>query len=403
LCVVLLTGRFGWSADWPQFLGPARNGVYPGTDLAKSWPKDGPPLVWQRKVGQGFSGPAVSQGKLVLFHRLEGKEVIECLDANSQAALWHFEYPTGYRDDFGFDEGPRATPTITGDKVYTLGAEGTIHCLDLARGKVLWSISAKDQFHAPKGFFGMVCSPLVVNQNVLVSLGGASAGIVAFDKDSGKLLWKATDDEAGYSSPVSATLEGKMAAVFLTRAGLVVLDPQNGKVQAQLPWRSRNQASVNAATPLVIGDLIFMSASYGTGAALVQLHGSSLTKIWASDDALSNHYATSVSKDGYLYGFHGRQEMGQSFRCIELKTGRVSWSRDDFGAGTVLLAGDHLLVMREDGQLLLLSASPRAYEELARAQVLSNGVRAYPAVADGLFFARSKDTLICLDLRRSGS
>jgi outer membrane protein assembly factor BamB len=387
------------AADWPQFLGPTRNGVYAGDPLPPSWPKEGPPLIWQKQIGQGFSGPAISAGQLILFHRQNDRECVDCLDAVRGTALWHFEYPTAYHDDFGFDEGPRATPTIDHAKVYTFGAEGALHCLDLATGKMLWSVSTKDQFHTPKGFFGAACSPLVVGGKVLANIGGANGcGIVALNQDTGRLLWHATDDEASYSSPVSASLDAKPSALFFTRDGLVGLDPNAGQVRFTFHWRSRNQASVNAATPLVIGDSVFLSASYGTGAVLLRIHGNNLEKIWASDDVLSNHYSTSVYHDGFLFGFHGRQEFGQVLRCVEVRTGKIRWTKEGFGAGTLLLAGDKLLVLKETGELVMLTASPDQYQELARAQILSSGVRPYPALANGLYFARSKDKLVCLDV-----
>ena len=157
---------------------------------------------------------------------------------------------------------------------------------------------------------------------------------------------------------------------------------------------------MNAATPLVIGDLIFISAQYGPGAAALKYDGSTLTELWASDDALSNHYATSVYHDGHLYGFHGRQEFGPSFRAVELRTGKVRWSQDNFQAGSVVLAGNRLVILRETGELILAAASPDGFRPLARAQVLPATVRAFPAIADGLLYARNDKTLICLDLRR---
>ena len=389
------------ASDWPQFLGPARNGVYTGSDLADSWPKEGPPVLWRKRIGQGFSAPAVYSAKLILFHRLENQEIVECLDAADGKSIWTFEYPTGYRDDFGFDEGPRATPTIADGKVFTFGAEGVLHCLDFNSGKKIWSVNTKSAFQAPKGFFGMACSPLVEGNAVLLNIGGADgAGIVAFDTAAGKLLWKATEDEASYSSPVAATLNDRRYAFFFNRRGLVALDPSNGKVFFDFPWRPAIHASVSAAAPLVIGDQIFLSASYQTGAILLRVENNRVEKVWSADDALSNHYATSVYHDGFLYGFDGRQESGPNLRCVELKTGKIRWSEDRFGAGTVTLAGQRLLLLKENGELLLAPASPDGFKPIARAQLLPNGVRAYPAVADGHLYARSKDTLICVDLRK---
>src|SRR5579872_3843962 len=189
LCSLFLTQA--WGGDWPQFLGPARNGVYAGADLAETWPKEGPPVVWQKSVGQGFSGPAVADHKLILFHRRDDKETVECLEAKTGKPVWIFAYPTAYQDDFGFDEGPRATPSIADGRVYTFGAEGALHCMDFATGKEIWSVNAKTEFQAPKGFFGIACSPLVEGSAVLLNIGGAGgAGIVAFDKATGKVLWK---------------------------------------------------------------------------------------------------------------------------------------------------------------------------------------------------------------------
>jgi|SRR5579862_117407 len=397
----LLLGAAARAEDWPQFLGPTRNGVYAATDLAVSWPKAGPAVMWKKDVGQGFSGPVVANGKLILFHRVGDSEVVECLNALTGQRIWLTESPTRYRDDFGFDEGPRGTPTITAGRVVTCGAEGMLQSLDFSTGKRMWSVDTRAKFAFPKGFFGAACSPLVDGDRVLVNVGGPNgAGIVAFDAATGKILWTATNDDAGYSAPVAASIGGARHAFFLTRNGVVDLDPANGKVRFQFPWRSRNNASVNAAAPLVIGDLLFVSASYGAGAGVFQVDGTNAKKLWSSDEALSNHYATSVYQDGYLYGYHGRQEYGPSLRAVELKTGKVAWSADDFKAGTITLAAGYLLVMREGGELLLAPASPKAFQPVAKAQVLPATVRSYPALADGRVYIRNEKTLVCLDLRK---
>ncbi len=393
------------SSDWPQILGPARNGVYAGSDLAEAWPKAGPPIVWQKKIGRGFAGPAVAAGKLILFHRLEDKETVACLDAQTGDELWQIDYPTAYRDDFGFDDGPRAVPAVADGRVYTFGAEGALYCLDLATGRKIWNVDTKTGFKAGKGYFGMACSPLVEGNAVLMNIGGANgAGIVAFDKATGKLLWKATDDEASYSSPTAATINGMRHVFVFTRSGLAALAPLSGKVEFQFPWRASYSASVNAATPLVIDDLVFLSASYQTGAVLLRVKESSFETVWSGDDLLSNHYATSVYRDGFLYGFDGRADPGfqppPSLRCVEFKTGKVRWSKTGLGAGTVTLADDALLLLMENGQMLRVAAQSGQYKETARAQIFPAGMRAFPALADGYLYARSKDKLFCVDLRK---
>jgi hypothetical protein len=211
-------------------------------------------------------------------------------------------------------------------------------------------------------------------------------------------------DEASYSSGSAVTIGGKRVAVFLTRTNLIGLDPATGKIQFQRRWRALQAASVNAATPVVVhdttGDFIFVSAEYGPGAGVLRVDGAMLTPVWTDDDTLNNHYATSIYRDGILYGFHGRQEYGQSLRAVDFKTGKVRWTQERFLAGSLLLAGDRLLILRETGELVLAAASPEAFRPLARGQVLPATVRPFPALAGGLLYARNEKTLVCLDLRR---
>jgi outer membrane protein assembly factor BamB len=398
--VAVAMGAQGAAYDWPQFLGPERNGVYRGPALAETWGASGPAVVWRKEIGQGLSGPVVAQNRLILFHRVSDQELVEAFDARTGTSQWRYAYPTAYRDDFGFDEGPRAVPVVVDGVVYTFGAEGQLHALDLATGRRIWSEDTKRRFGVPKGFFGAAGSPLVEDGRVLANVGGKNAGIVAFDAKTGKVLWTATDDEASYSSAVGAAIGGRRYAIFLTRNGLVGVDPVTGALQFQRRWRARLAASVNVATPLVVGDLIFISAEYGPGAAALRVEGSKLIDLWASDEVLSNHYATSVYHDGYLYGFHGRQEYNPSFRAVELRTGKVRWSQDRFRGGSVSLVGDRLLILRETGELILAAASPDGFKPFARAQVLPPTLRAYPALSDGFLYVRNDDTLVCLDLRR---
>ena len=391
--------------DWPQFLGPQRNGVYGGPPLQTKWPAGGPTKLWQKAIGTGFAGPAVAGDRLILFHRLNDEEVVDALDAKSGAPRWHYAYKTTYRDDFGFDEGPRAVPVVAQNRVYTFGAEGQLRAIDLETGKEAWAVDTMRRFHVRKGFFGAAGSPLVEDGRVIANVGGDNnSGIVAFNAQTGAVLWTATSHEASYSSPIGATFGGRKAAVFFTRQGLVALDPATGAVRFQKSWRSRSQASVNAASPIVSGDLIFLSATYETGAALVRVKDDALSEVWSSDESMSNHYATSVVRDGVLYGFHGRQEFNPSFRAVDLNTGKVRWSEDRFRAGTVTLAGDTLVILREPGELVLAQASPQAFRPIARAQILPPTLRAYPAIADGILYVRNSDTgghdvLAAFDLR----
>ena len=388
------------SQDWPQFLGVDRDGRYPER-VGTAWTGDGPRETWRREVGAGFAGPVVSDGRLILFHRVGGTEVVEALEAETGRELWRHESPTTYRDDFGFDEGPRSAPVVSDGRVVTFGAQGVLQVLDVETGRPSWSVETHRRYGVRKGFFGAAGVPLVTGGLVIANVGGPEAGIVAFDVETGEERWVATRDEASYSSGVAVTLAGEPLAVFLTRNLLVGLDPRTGAERFREAWRARLRASVNAATPMVVDDLVFVSAEYGPGAGVFRMGGEQLEPLWRSNDVMSNHYATSVHHDGTLYGYHGRQEFGPSLRAVDLQSGTVHWSEDRFGAGAILVADDQLVVMRESGELVVADASPEGFAVLARAQVLPGVVRAYPALASGRLYVRNTDTLVSLDLSAS--
>jgi outer membrane protein assembly factor BamB len=398
LAVVLIVAVAG--ADWPQLLGPKRDGSSAETALQTTWPGKGPPVVWQHEVGEGYSGPVVAGGKLILHHRVGDDEVVECLDAVTGKGLWKVAAPADYSDSYGKGDGPRSTPLIAGGKVYTLGASGKLQCLSLADGKRLWQRDLLRDYTVPRSFFGVGTSPLLEGDLLLVNVGGKDAGVVAFQKDTGKEVWRATSQGASYSSPIAADIDGVRHAIFFTRQGLLSLDPADGKVRFEKRWRSRMEASVNAATPLVLGDLIFLTACYNTGAVLLRASKDRVEELWSNDESLSSHFGTPVHVNGYLYGFDGRQESGTEFRCVELKTGKVMWKQDGFGCGSIIAGGGMLLVLSEGGALVLVEPTPTGYREKARASLLSKPVRAAPALSEGRLYARDGSRLICVDLRK---
>lgn len=384
-------------ADWPQHLGPTRDGHSPETGLLKEWPGDGPPKLWEAAVGSGFSGPVVAAGKVVLFHRIGDNEVLQCWAAGDGKELWKAGFPTGYVDDFGFDDGPRATPSITDGRVYAVGAEGHLVCVKLDDGSKVWERDLARDYPFKKGFFGVGPSPLVDDKRVYLNVGGEGAGVVALDRDTGKELWKATDDAASYSSPVLADVGGKRAVVFLTRAGLLVLDPATGAVRHQTPYRARLHASVNAATPLVADGHLFLSSSYNVGATLFKTDGWS--RVWANDESLTNHYNTSVKVGDFLYGLHGRQESGADLRCVEWATGKVRWSQEHYGCATLIAADGRLIAVCENGDVVQFAATPEGYKSLGRFTGLEKVVRAAPALSDGRLFARDSKRLVVWNLK----
>jgi outer membrane protein assembly factor BamB len=390
-------------ADWPQFLGPDRNGTSPEARLRASWPPKGPPVVWEKDVGEGYSGPVVSGGRLILFHRVGDEEVVQCLDAADGKELWKQTTPTNYEDPLGKGNGPRSTPAVADGRVYTLSPGGLLQCLRLDDGRRLWKRALLEDYQVPPSFFGVGTSPLVEGGLVLINVGGRDAGIVAFARETGREVWKATGQGASYASPVAATIDGVRHALFFTREGLVSVDPATGAVRFSKRWRSRINASVNAASPVVFDGHVFLSACYGTGAVLLRVKKDGADEVWSNDESLSCHFNTPVYLDGHLYGFHGREDLadeGGCLRCVEARTGKVLWTAEGRGVGTLTLADGRLIVLGESGELSLVFPDPEKHRELARAAVLGRPCRAHPALADGRLYARDGRKLVCLDLKR---
>ncbi|HVK17682.1 MAG TPA: PQQ-binding-like beta-propeller repeat protein [Fimbriiglobus sp.] len=387
------------AADWPNIHGPNRDNHSAETGLNWAW-KDGPPVAWRLDVGAGFAGVAVSGGSVFLFHRVNAEEVLTALDPATGKEKWKFAARTRYVDDFGFDDGPRCVPVVSGGRVFALGANGDLHAVETATGKKLWHRNLLADYKAPKGYFGVGAGPIVIADRLLVNVGAKGAGIVAFDPATGKELWKATDDPPGYAAPAVIDLGGKLHAAFLTRGGLVVVEPVSGAVKFSKPWRSRLDASVNAAAPVVRKDELLLTVSYGAGAVLLKAKAGEWDEVWTNDRSLSSHYNTPVLVGDHLYGVHGRQEGGGAqLRCVEWKTGEVKWTVERFGVASLLAVDGGLLAVREGGELVRFEANPQAFKETARAKVLDGTVRAAPALSDGRLFLRDEKRLVCVKLK----
>ena len=381
------------AGDWPQILGPQRDGIVTNEQLATDWSGGGPQDLWQRPVGDGFAGPAVVDDRVVIFHRVGNEELLEALDAKTGKSLWKQAFATSFQSGYSSDSGPRCTPVIHDGHVYAYGGGGNLHCVALETGKTLWSRDLFGDFKAPDGYFGAGSSPLPVGDRLLVNVGGDGAGIVALSAETGKTLWQATDERASYSSPVLAKLRDQELAVFITRLNVVAVTPENGKEVFRMPFGARGP-TVNAANPLVLDGRLFLSASYGVGATYVDVRAGEPKIVWESDDVMSSQYSTSVPRGDYLYGVDGRADFGPTrLRCFEARTGKVAWTEEDFGMASVILVGDQLLCMKTAGELVLAAASPEGYQQRGRAKLLDGTCRALPALSNGRFFVRNENTL----------
>ena len=396
------------AGDWPQILGPDRNGIARDESLADQWPTNGPPTVWERPVGSGFSAISVAGGKAVLFHRKGQEEIAEAINAKTGQTIWSRSFPAAYVPSFTSDSGPRATPLIRDGRVYLYGAQAAIYCLDMSDGKVLWQRDAYEDYSSkrpsrgepPEGYFGFGSSPILEGNRLLINIGGSTkdAGIVAFDATTGKTLWKATDERASYSSPVAATIGKQRHVIFATRLNVVSVDPADGRVLFRFPFGRLGPAATGAC-PVVLGDTVFLSASYGFGAVLAKAGASGAIEVWSDDEVMSSQYTTCVRHGELLFGIHGRQDQGfAALRCFNPKTKQIAWTKEDFGYATLLLADDKLVILTTDGELVLAEANTKKYVELARTRLFNSTTRAIPAFSNGSLFVRDKATLKCMDL-----
>ena len=416
--------------DWPRFLGPTGDSVSPETGLVAPWPKDGPRLVWQKRLAEGYAAAVISRGRLFVFDRLRTRARLSCLKSETGDSLWTFEYPTDYTDLYNYSGGPRCCPVVDGDRVYLYGPEGMLHCLHVEDGKVIWKKDVNAEFGVVQNFFGVGSTPVIEGDLLITQVGGspkgttetrptldlqgADSGVVAFDKRTGKVVYHVSDELASYSSPVLATINGRRWCFVLARGGLIGFDPSSGKVDFHYPWRAKTLESVNASNPVVVGDRVFISETYGPGAALLEVKPGSCKEVWTDADKPRNksmqcHWNTPIHVDGYLYGSSGRHTENAELRCIELATGKVMWSVPDLKRCSLLLVDGHFVCLSEDGALRLLKVNPKKYEEVSRVDLkrteegeevplLQYPTWAAPVLSHGLLYLRGRDRLVCLEV-----
>jgi outer membrane protein assembly factor BamB len=393
------------SAGWPQWRGPRRDGIVRAPDLLTAWPDDGPTELWQARIGDGYSSFAVKDGRVYTLFQQGGQEVVQCWRAEDGKEVWHHAYDSPHAPaDY---PGPRSTPTLDGDRVYTVGSAGTFLCLDAANGSPHWKHELLTEFHASPPKWGIAFSPLIDGDLVFTSPGGRGGNsLAAFNKTTGELVWKALDDPAGYSSPIAVTIAGVRQIVFFTGDNLVGVTAREGKPCWRFAWETTYD--VNAATPLFfqarkgerILDYVFISSGYGKGCALLKIASSASGRFQAKmvyqGNQLSSHFASPIRHGDYLYGFDDSRLI-----CLEIRTGKVKWTRAGVNKGSLLCVDDHLLVLGEQGKLSLVQATPKAYEEEAGARPFRKRCWTMPVLADGRLFLRAEEEVKCLDLRKS--
>ncbi len=389
--------------DWPSYRGPNGDGTTPA-DFGKVWDTAGPKQVWKADTAKGFSSITVSGGiaSTLVTRDLEGSpaEHVVAFDSSTGKELWAqplklAKYDGGGDDGTGDNkggDGPRSTPTISGDNLYVYGSNLDLYCFDAKSGKKVWDKDIPKEFGGKNIRWQNAISPLIEGEFVIVSGGGAGAAFIALDKATGSLKWKSGDDTITHATPAAATIHGTRQIIFFAKSGLVALTPADGKEL----WRQEYKFNIStAASPVVFEDVVYCSAGYGVGggAYKIEKKGSawSSTELWRKEgNDVANHWSTPVIKDGYLYGMFQFKNYGEGpVKCVDIRTGEVKWEQKGFGPGNVILSGDRILALSDKGELILFSAKPDAYKELARADVLDGKCWSTPTLANGLIFARS--------------
>jgi outer membrane protein assembly factor BamB len=445
--------------DWPRFLGPHANNISTETGLLDKWPTNGPPWRWEKTVGAGYSAPSVRGELLVLHHRVVGEEIVEAFTAADGKAVWRHAYPSRFVDPYGYNNGPRSTPLLTDKFCYTFGAEGKLCCLELQTGRLVWQRDTAKDWNVPEAFFGVGSTPVLEGDRLMVMVGGQpNSGLVALDSATGKTLWEnvgrtnwqgvvttgwrreepyqwtGQEKLASYATPVTATIHGQRHLLCVMRQGLVSVNPTNGAVNFSYWFQSLANDSVNAMCPVVQDDLVLISgAYYRIGAVLLRVKpdGRSVEQVWRQPSQVPNslpairntppqpleiHWNTPVLHDGFLYAFCGRDEPDAQFNCVEFKTGKLMWSRDErcqkhppqgsqfpsYGRGSAILADGKLIALGEGGKLGMFKVNPKQPEEICSFQVPQLGYPCWaaPVLSRKRLYLRSENRLVCFSLAK---
>jgi outer membrane protein assembly factor BamB len=428
-------------SDWPIFLGPNQDSRSIETGILTKWGETGPKLVWHKRLGTSYGAPTIAAGRLMQFDRFGDQSRLYCLNSQTGQELWKYEFPTKYEDLYGYNNGPRCSPVIDGDRVYAYGVDGLLVCCQADDGKPVWQKNLNKEFGVVQNFFGVGSTPVVEGDLLIVMVGGSPPeshmvapgqldrvdpngnGIVALDKLTGEVKYKIGDELASYASLKLATIGDRRWCFAFCRGGLLAFEPSTGKLDFHYPWRDKQLESVNASMPVVVGDQVLISECYGVGATLLKVSPGKYEVVWKDDErkrdkSLQTHWMTPIFESGHLYACSGRHTENATLRCLEWATGKVLWEQPGMARTSLLAIDGHFLCLGEYGQLWLLKLTPEKPELVASIDysdpdlgqkllgqpgaVLQYPCWAAPIVSHGLLYLRGKDRLICLELIPNG-
>jgi len=418
------------TSGWPRFLGPSDDGHSPETHLLTDFTPSKPTRIWEVKRGRSHTAPVIVGDRLVFIHEIKGVETIECLHPETGKRYWKIEYPVSIRENFGITDAPRSSPVIDSQSglVFTLGVRSLLQAIDLKTGKIIWKQNIMQSVGKTPFFFGRGSDPLVYGDHLIVNAGATGACVVAFDKKTGKIIWKTPHDwNASYASPIAANIHGKDRILVFAggmtdppHGGLLSIDPKNGKLDDAFPWRSTMFASVNAASPLAAGPgQVFVTEGYDRGGVMVNIDSKMRMSAQWKAPRFASQFQTPIYDDGYIYGFSGSSVAGSQLVCYDAGNGKEQWRegfqdlslpfqssdlRVQLGRASLLNVDKKYLCLGVQGTLLWLDLSPTGAKILSKTQLFhSPETWAPPALSRGLLYVSqngSEPKLICFDLRQ---
>jgi outer membrane protein assembly factor BamB len=395
------TATLAQSSDWTQWGGPHRNFKSETKGLATTWPATGPPRLWQRELGEGYSGIAVERGMLFTMYRKGEDEVVIALDAANGKTIWEYSYAAPFSPDYDMTNGPgpHATPLVSGNLVFTSGATGKLHCLDKKSGKRLWSHDLLSEFSGTLRVNGYSCSPIAYKDKIVMMVGGPSSSLIAFNRQDGSVVWKKHDFKNSTSSPIVINVDGQDQLVAFMYGEIVGVDPNNGN----LLWSHPHQVEfgLNTSTPVWGTDnLLFMSSGYGGGSRVLKLtragDKTTVEELWANG-LMRIHFTNAIRVGDLIYGSSG--DFGPApFTAVDVKTGKIAWRNRSFPRASFLFADGRFIILDEDGHLLLAAATAEGLTVTSKVELLSGQSWTVPSLSGTRLYVRDRKKIVALEL-----
>lgn len=381
-----------YAADWPQFLGPNANGFSPETGITFDWSKSAPKMLWKTALtDDGYAGPSAAGGNVFIIDHQGSNDIVRAINIKTGKDAWKFSYEDGKGPNYGYSQ---STPLVSAGKLYIVGRLGMVACLDAKTGAKVWSINMKSAFNGKKPQWEYAMSPVIFGNQLIVCPGGPDAGVVALDKNTGNTIWQGGgSDVPGYATPVIAQADGKKIYLIMTGVSLIGVDAKTGKLLWTIPWKT--SYDINGATPVVMGNTVFITSGYGHGCALVEFSYTSAKIVKESKD-LQSRFSTPLLYNGNVYC----TEDSGNLVCMNPKTLAVAWKKDGFEWGPATGIGDVALVFNgKSGELTAVKLSPEKYTELGRFTPLGGQSWTAPVITNGLLIVRNKSALACFILK----